>query len=149
MSTVRIERGAVRGAEHDGVHSFLGIPYAAAPLGPLRWAAPAPMPAWDGVREATAFGNSSMQTVRGDVGPVTPESEDCLNPQHVDDRAGTRGVVPSTQTGVPREVMVTVALVRPADHRVPPLGPRIPPKGSIVFLTVEGDRMAPVRGVKS
>ena len=30
-------------------------------------------------------------------------------------RAGTRGVTPSTQTGVPREVMVTVALVRPAD----------------------------------
>jgi para-nitrobenzyl esterase len=79
MSTVRIERGAVRGAERDGVHSFLGIPYAPAPLGPLRWAAPAPMPAWDGVREATAFGNSSMQTVRGGVDAVTPESEDCLN----------------------------------------------------------------------
>ena len=67
MSTVRIERGAVRGAERDGVHRFLGIPYAAAPLGPLRWAVPAPVPPWDGVREATAFGNSSMQTVRGGV----------------------------------------------------------------------------------
>jgi para-nitrobenzyl esterase len=79
MSTVRIERGAVRGAERDGVHSFLGIPYAAAPLGPRRWAAPATPPSWDGVREATAFGNSSLQTVRGGWDPVTPESEDCLN----------------------------------------------------------------------
>src|ERR1700740_1683397 len=79
MSTVRIEQGAVRGTERDGVHSFLGIPYAAAPLGPRRWAAPATPPSWDGVREATAFGSSSMQTVRGGVDPVTPESEDCLN----------------------------------------------------------------------
>ena len=79
MSTVCIEQERCRGAEHDGVHSSLGIPYAAAPLGRRRWAAPSPPPSWDGVREATAFGNSSMQTVRGGVDPVIPESEDCLN----------------------------------------------------------------------
>ena len=38
-----------------------------------------------------------------------------LAARHGYGRAGTRGVTPSTQTGVPREVMVTVALVRPAD----------------------------------
>jgi para-nitrobenzyl esterase len=47
--------GKVAGQEHDGVTKFLGIPYAASPTGPLRFRAPAPPPAWDGIREATAF----------------------------------------------------------------------------------------------
>ncbi len=47
--------GKVAGLEHDGVTKFLGIPYAASPTGPLRFRAPAPPPAWDGIREATAF----------------------------------------------------------------------------------------------
>ena len=55
--------GAVRGLVVDGVHAFLGIPYAAPPVGP-RWLAP-PMPPEpsDGVRDATAFGASAPQPV--------------------------------------------------------------------------------------
>jgi para-nitrobenzyl esterase len=79
MSNVRIEQGALAGAEHDGVHNFLGIPYAAPPVGDLRWAPPAPPAAWDGVRGATVFGNSAIQSVHTGFDPGSPESEDCLN----------------------------------------------------------------------
>jgi para-nitrobenzyl esterase len=54
--TVITGSGAVRGQLRDGVASFLGIPYAASPTGPLRFRAPAPARPWDGVREATALG---------------------------------------------------------------------------------------------
>jgi para-nitrobenzyl esterase len=53
---VTVVQGQVRGAEKDGVLSFKGIPYAAAPFGPNRFAAPQPAPAWDGVRDALEYG---------------------------------------------------------------------------------------------
>jgi para-nitrobenzyl esterase len=49
-------QGTIRGRVRDGVASFLGIPYAASPTGPLRFRPPAPPPAWDGIREADRFG---------------------------------------------------------------------------------------------
>jgi para-nitrobenzyl esterase len=54
--TVTTRSGKVRGQLRDGVASFLGVPYAASPTGPLRFRPPAPPPAWDGVRDADAFG---------------------------------------------------------------------------------------------
>jgi para-nitrobenzyl esterase len=54
-SEVNTTHGKVRGQEHNGVTRFLGIPYAASPTGALRFRAPAPPPAWDGVLEADAF----------------------------------------------------------------------------------------------
>ena len=56
QTTVMTRYGRVRGQEREGVARFLGVPYAAAPTGPLRFAAPEPPPAWDGERPATAFG---------------------------------------------------------------------------------------------
>lgn len=53
---VMTDRGRVEGEVRDGVTRFLGIPYAASPVGRLRFAAPEPAAAWDGVRPATAFG---------------------------------------------------------------------------------------------
>ncbi|MFF3672669.1 carboxylesterase/lipase family protein [Streptomyces sp. NPDC002120] len=47
--------GKVEGTAHDGLSVFKGIPYALPPEGPLRFRAPAPVPAWDGVRPATSF----------------------------------------------------------------------------------------------
>ncbi|HEY3608865.1 MAG TPA: carboxylesterase family protein [Pseudonocardiaceae bacterium] len=49
-------QGKVRGTGVDGVGAFLGIPYAAAPIGPALFRAPAPAPSWDGVRDATGLG---------------------------------------------------------------------------------------------
>ncbi len=53
--TVITTYGRVRGQVRDGVASFLGIPYAASPTGPLRFRPPVPPPAWDGIREADRF----------------------------------------------------------------------------------------------
>ena len=63
----------------DGtIRVFNGIPYAAAPIGALRWQAPQPVVPWTGVRDATKAGPGCVQgKVFGDV--VLPElSEDCL-----------------------------------------------------------------------
>lgn len=77
---VKTQAGVVEGFEQDGVKKFLGIPFAQAPVGELRWKAPQPMTAWEGVREAKEFGNDPMQpNVFGDMnfrGPA--RSEDCL-----------------------------------------------------------------------
>jgi para-nitrobenzyl esterase len=77
---VEIESGALAGASADGVASFRGIPYAAPPVGELRWRAPQPAPAWEGVREATAFGHDCMQVPEpADAAPPgTVPDEDCL-----------------------------------------------------------------------
>ncbi len=56
MAPVTTTSGNVSGQQQDGITRYLGIPYAASPTGPLRFAAPAPPPAWDGVRHADAFG---------------------------------------------------------------------------------------------
>ncbi len=80
--TVVTDRGSILGTlSRDGqVQTFLGIPYAAPPVGPLRWKAPQPAAKWSGVRSATSFGPRCMQThlypdmVFRDSGP----SEDCL-----------------------------------------------------------------------
>jgi len=62
VGPVRIEGGRVEGTDlGDGVHAFLGIPFAAPPVGELRWRAPAPVVPWTGVRSAVAFGPRCMQ----------------------------------------------------------------------------------------
>ena len=71
--------GRLRGAlVADGVRAFKGVPYAEAPVGPLRFKAPVPIKAWTGVRDATQFGNAAIQNAGGLAGGVTI-SEDCLN----------------------------------------------------------------------
>lgn len=59
---VRIDSGSVRGRVEDDVAVFRGIPFAQPPVGPLRFAAPQPVPAWDGTRDATAFGPPPPQS---------------------------------------------------------------------------------------
>src|SRR5215813_1734112 len=81
---VRLRDGIVRGRVEAGVISFLGIPYAAPPFGPNRMLPPQPVPAWEGERDATAFGPT---VPKGDYPPqyqpLFPEEvipgEDCLN----------------------------------------------------------------------
>lgn len=67
---VKTTAGMVRGATTaDGrIRVFKGIPYAAAPVGELRWKEPQPAPSWDGVREATEPGAHCVQgQIFGDV----------------------------------------------------------------------------------
>jgi para-nitrobenzyl esterase len=77
---VHVETGSVRGTVANGVESWKGIPFAAPPVGELRWRAPQPAPPWDGVRDASAYGSDCMQQpAPSDAAPPgTEPSEDCL-----------------------------------------------------------------------
>lgn len=60
---IRTESGSVAGSRDQGIERYLGIPYAAAPTGSRRFARPEPVASWDDVREATAFGPTSPQSL--------------------------------------------------------------------------------------
>ena len=60
---VRTRYGTVEGYEEDGVHCFLGIPYAKPPVGALRFLPPQPCEPWQGVLQAKRFGHSAPQHV--------------------------------------------------------------------------------------
>lgn len=77
---VTLADGVLQGAVDDGVIAFKGIPFAAPPIGPLRWRAPQPVAKWSGVRDATAYGHDCAQLpFPSDAAPLgTPPSEDCL-----------------------------------------------------------------------
>lgn len=76
----RTQGGQVSGTVDHGVVSWKGIPFAAAPVGDLRWRAPQPAPAWQGIRRAEAYGSDCMQKpFPSDAAPLgTPPAEDCL-----------------------------------------------------------------------
>ncbi|MBB2842621.1 UNVERIFIED_ORG: para-nitrobenzyl esterase [Rhizobium etli] len=69
---VTIDSGMLKGERSGTVVSFKGIPYAAPPVGDLRWRNPRPAEEWSGIRDARDFGPSCMQT------DDLPKSEDCL-----------------------------------------------------------------------
>jgi len=79
---VRTKNGIVEGTgpQSSGVRMFKGIPFAAPPIGELRWKAPQPVKDWQGVRPATQFGPRCMQQpVFGDMNfRSNGMSEDCL-----------------------------------------------------------------------
>jgi para-nitrobenzyl esterase len=64
MAQVTIPTGTVRGTASDGIRTFLGVPYAAPPVGTRRFALAEPAPAWDSVRDATSPGPSAPQIFR-------------------------------------------------------------------------------------
>jgi para-nitrobenzyl esterase len=70
--------GTVIGEVGKEVRIYRGIPYAAPPVGELRWKPPKPAEAWDGIRECTVFGNSAMQSTEPIKLVIMPTSEDCL-----------------------------------------------------------------------
>jgi para-nitrobenzyl esterase len=80
--SIRTTHGTVIGVRSGSTECFLGIPYAAAPIGELRWKAPQPASDWTGVRQATQFGPACLQP-RAPRAPESclvdrPMSEDCL-----------------------------------------------------------------------
>jgi para-nitrobenzyl esterase len=82
LEAIEIGSGRLKTPRPDaaGVRSFKGVPYAAAPLGPLRWRPPQPPPSWSGVRPTHGFGPGSLQAALfGDIDPaLAGVSEDCL-----------------------------------------------------------------------
>ena len=87
QSTVATTRfGKVKGYAQDGIKVFKGIPFAAPPVGALRWQPPQPPAPWKGIKACTAFSASPMQPppvpfmmwTEEFIAPPTPLSEDCL-----------------------------------------------------------------------
>src|SRR5260221_11985890 len=76
---VKTADGPVRGFVRDGVSEFLGIPYAAPPVGALRWMPPQPVEPWSEPRKATKFGHTCSQvTELGAFAGPSSLTEDCL-----------------------------------------------------------------------
>ena len=73
---VQTEYGAVQGVTVNGINDFLGIPYAATPVGALRWAAPTPPAPWTNTLQATAYSAYCPQGF-SEIGPGGG-AEDCL-----------------------------------------------------------------------
>ena len=80
---VKIAGGRLEGSTDGSLNVFKGIPYAAPPVGALRWKPPAPAVAWQGTRPATEFGPACVQpkpTLSNIYeGLPMPTSEDCLS----------------------------------------------------------------------
>ena len=80
--TIETANGKLAGARKDGILSFKGIPYAAPPIGPLRWRMPEPAALWPGVRNATVFAPicpqapTQLESLLGAA--IAEQSEDCL-----------------------------------------------------------------------
>src|SRR5476649_2997559 len=71
--------GLVQGITSGGLMVYKGVPFAAPPMGALRWRPPQPVVAWRGVRKAEAFAPACMQTGVSMPGEAPPAvSEDCL-----------------------------------------------------------------------
>jgi len=86
-SQVKVTGGIIEGFNSDnGIRVYKGIPFAAPPVGSLRWKAPQPVNSWKGVRKCVAFGPSPMQNEPKPFSmwsaefliPKAPISEDCL-----------------------------------------------------------------------
>ena len=78
MVEARVSGGTVRGASEAGVEVFRGIPFAAPPVGDLRFAAPQPAAAWDGVRDALAFGPPPPQSALFGTDRIGVQGDDWL-----------------------------------------------------------------------
>lgn len=79
---IEIDGGKISGTVQDGIHTFKGIPYAAPPVGDLRWRAPQPVVPWDGVRKCDQFSAICPQAdyPAGSIyrSAPQPKDEDCL-----------------------------------------------------------------------
>ena len=80
--TVKVDGGLISGVAADGVRSYKGIPFAAPPVGDLRWKAPQPVISWEGVRACDHFGPECPQAPYPPASiyahPPEKQSEDCL-----------------------------------------------------------------------
>ncbi|MGQ9474710.1 MAG: carboxylesterase/lipase family protein [Actinomycetota bacterium] len=83
LETPRLDSGPISGAQEDGIWVYKGIPYAAPPVGELRWREPQPVEPWKEVRPCVAYGPACPQEkwpyqVQRDLFRITEQDEDCL-----------------------------------------------------------------------
>ncbi len=77
-AVAQIDTGSLQGATVEGVTAFKGIPYAAAPVGDLRWRAPKPAAVWTGTRDASKISPDCVQGRMPGSPEPAPQAEDCL-----------------------------------------------------------------------
>jgi hypothetical protein len=78
-AAVEIQSGTIVGVREGGLNVYKGVPFAAAPVGELRWRAPEPAAKWAGIRKANGFAPACMQNGVSMPGETPPKvSEDCL-----------------------------------------------------------------------
>jgi para-nitrobenzyl esterase len=79
IETVKVAGGQLRGVVKEGIASFKGIPFAAPPVGALRWKTPQPVQPWTGVKNADSFAPAPIQPeLYAKLLGATSVSEDCL-----------------------------------------------------------------------
>lgn len=85
MTIIRTASGEVQGKDLGTCSAFLGIPFAMAPVGELRWAPPVAVEPWDDVRDCTIGGPAAWQLTGGPLDGLVPgmgsdhQADDCLN----------------------------------------------------------------------
>lgn len=122
---VTIDTGNLEGLASDGGGAaFLGIPYAAAPVGKLRWESPQPFRSWAGTRRAVEFGPACPQLPAGWL-PYPAWSEDCLFLN-----VWTPKLAPSAL--LPVIVFFHGGSNRAGYSQLNPLGPALSPLGVVV-----------------
>ena len=133
VTEVRVATGLLRGVAERGVLAWRGIPYAAPPVGPLRFRAPQPAEPWPGVRDASEAGPVAPQLHRGQfIGahPSIPQSEDCLSLTVLAPDA-------PIDLGSPRPVMVFIhggAYSVGSSREVPHQGEGLVRSGGIIYV---------------
>ncbi|TFD66172.1 carboxylesterase/lipase family protein [Cryobacterium sp. Hb1] len=137
---VRVSGGLLRGVRERGVVAWRGIPYAAAPMGDLRFRAPQPAATWHGVRDASVWGLIAPQSHKGQfrgAHPRIPQGEDCLNLNVI---APDERIRPGAQLqDALRPVMVFIhggAYSVGSSREVPRQGEGLVRRGGIVYVSL-------------
>ena len=93
--TIRVTGGLIEGSAEEGVGAYKGIPFAAPPVGDLRWKAPQPVIAWNGVRQCAEFSAECPQERYSESSmfarPPGEQSEDCSAGAGLREPAAERG----------------------------------------------------------
>ncbi|WP_198418569.1 carboxylesterase/lipase family protein [Cryobacterium frigoriphilum] len=130
---VTVSTGVLRGIRERGVRAWRGIPYAAAPIGALRFRAPRPIAPWAGVRDAGEWGAVAPQSHKGQfIGahPRIPQGEDCLN---------LNVLAPDAPSATLRPVMVFIhggAYSVGSSREVPRQGEGLVRRGGILYVSL-------------
>ncbi|MET4780138.1 carboxylesterase/lipase family protein [Glaciihabitans sp. UYNi722] len=128
---VAVTGGTIAGGVRRGLRMWRGIPYAAPPVGDLRFRAPAPVDPWEGVRDALEFGPVAAQDRKGQfLGPGTNvvTSEDCLT---------LNVIAPLAESDAPRAVMVWIhggAYSVGSSREMPHQGEGLATEGDVIFV---------------